>query len=101
MSRSYKKNPIYTDGRTPTPKKSKKYANKKVKHTSNLPNGKAYKKVYESYDIHDYVSRWTWEEAKEWYLRKSQIEEWTHYLKKQYPTLKLFYRYWKKTFKSK
>ena len=35
MSRSYKKNPIYTDGRTPTPKKSKKYANKKALQKNN------------------------------------------------------------------
>ena len=44
MSRSYKKNPIYTDGRTPTPKRNKRHANKRIRHNKIiLPNGKAYK----------------------------------------------------------
>ena len=101
MSRSYKKNPIYTDGRTPTPKKIKRIANKKVRHTKNLADGKAYRKVFESWNIHDYKNRETWEDAKAWYLKKSQEKEWSDYIKKYYPTLKMFYKRWIKFHRNK
>lgn len=51
MSRSFKHVPIIKDG---TCKKyGKRYANKKVRK-SDIDNGGAYKKVYESYNICDY-----------------------------------------------
>ena len=98
MSRSYKKNPVYSDGRTPTPKKIKRIANKKVRHTKNLADGKAYKKVFESWDIHDYISRWTWEDAKFKYFHPN-----LHGINWQedYPTLKDFYKYWIKFHRNK
>ncbi len=96
MSRSYKRCPVYTDGNPGTTKESKKFANKKVRNTEDMPNGGAYKKVYESYDIHDYIVRWTWDEAKaEWERGDNE------YLRKRYPTLKEFYRYWLKCCKRK
>jgi len=56
MSRSYKKNPIVKDhnsGRI-----GKKFANKKVRNVNTfIPNGNAYKKLFCSYNIHDYISR--------------------------------------------
>ena len=65
MSRSYKHHPYYTDGRTPTPKRQKRFANKKVRHTKLLPlKGRGYKKVFCSYDIHDFCSYWSREEAR-------------------------------------
>lgn len=67
MSRSYKKSPVYTDGRTPGPKISKRFAAKKVRNTDwdELPlKGCGYKKVFCSYDIHDYISRYTIEDAR-------------------------------------
>lgn len=90
MSRSYKKHPVYTDGRNGQ-KKSKRYANKKVRHSKNVPNGKYYKRYFCSYDIHDYVSRWTWKEA---------LESWEQgtYSK---GSLKDFYRYWLIHYKNK
>ena len=98
MSRCYKKNPIITDGRTPTVKRMKRIANKKVRHTKNLPNGKSYKKVFETYDIHDYISRWTWEEAKLAYFHFDPNGiNW----QEDYPTLKDFYKYWRKYYFSK
>lgn len=96
MSRSYKKHPFYTDGSPGTTKESKKFANKKVRNTKNLPNGGAYKKTFESYNIHDYANRWTWEEAKEVWERGDK-----EYLRKQYPTLKDFYRFWLKCCRTK
>jgi len=50
MSRSYKKTPGFCD-RSPF---NKKQANKKVRKTKIVPNGKAYKKLYESYNICDF-----------------------------------------------
>lgn len=96
MSRSYKKNPYHTDGSPKTTQENKKFANKKVRNTEDLPNGGAYKKVSESWDIHDFIIRWTWEEAKAlWECGDNQ------YLRDHYPTLKDFYRYWLKYYRSK
>lgn len=60
MSRSYKKTPIVKDnagGR----KSSKRFANKKVRREKYLSNGKEYRKVYNTWDIYDYVSYCTLE----------------------------------------
>lgn len=96
MSRSYKKNPVYTDGRNGQ-KKAKRIAAKKVRNfdIEALPSkGNQYKKVSESYNIHDYVSRWTWEEAVDWYHKHPEQYS-------EYPTEKEFYRYWYKISKMK
>ncbi len=50
MSRSYKKVGGYKD----SCKGMKRFANKKVRHTKNIPSGKAYKKLFCSYSISDY-----------------------------------------------
>ena len=50
MSRSFKKNAGWCD-RSPF---AKKEANARVRKTPDVPNGNAYKKIYESWDIHDY-----------------------------------------------
>jgi hypothetical protein len=61
MSRSHKKVPGWCD-RSPF---SKKEANGRVRRTDELPNGNAYKKVFESWDIHDYKCLlWTNEDKK-------------------------------------
>lgn len=97
MSRSYKKNPYCNDGHRKTTKESKRFANKKVRNTDNVPNGKAYKKIFESWDIRDYSFRQTWEEAKEYYEHNKDND----YMKKRYPTLKDWYRAWLKYYKMK
>lgn len=67
MSRSYKKTPYYTDSKVKTTKENKRRANKKVrslKIDDEFPSrGKKYKKLFESYIIHDYnlyVSKESW-----------------------------------------
>lgn len=97
MSRSFKKNPIYTDGRNGQII-AKRFANKKVRRNKDkIPQkGKFYKKLYCSYDIHDWVSWWSWEEAK----REYETNPWPHWINK-YPTLKDFYNYWSKYHKRK
>lgn len=63
MSRSYKKIPITTDHGKYT-YQDKRNANKKVRHTEDLPDGGSFKKVFNSYDIRDYSwGNYTWEEV--------------------------------------
>lgn len=50
MARSRRKNPGFCD----KTKGMKKFANKVVRHTKDVPNGKAYKKLFCSYDICDW-----------------------------------------------
>lgn len=59
MSRSFKKNPIIKDSN----KWAKKYANKVVRRTRNVPDGKNYKKAFESWDISDWRLRYTLKEC--------------------------------------
>ena len=96
MSRSYKKNPWVTDHKAGTTKETKKFANKTVRHRKNLPSGKAYRKAFESWNICDYKYMWTWEEAKKQWEKGDNV-----YLKRRYPTLKSYYRYWLKCTKGK
>ena len=96
MSRSYKKHAWVTDGGTPGTKFAKRMANKKVRRTKNIPNGSSYKQVYETYDIRDYKYFWTWKDAK-----KSWENSENDYIKRHYPTLKEFYRYWVTCVKAK
>lgn len=96
MSRSYKKSPVYTDGKAGSTSISKRYANKAVRnYNGEIPNGKFYKHLFCSYDIHDYISRWTWEEAKQDYNTRD-------YLKDRYSSEKEFYnKNWAKYCKRK
>jgi hypothetical protein len=94
MSRSYKKSPYFTDYSAGATRKAKRIANKKVRKKLEFLNGGFYKKLSESWNIHDYTGRWTWQEAKE-------AREHNEYLKKRYPTLKSYYRYWLKCCRSK
>ena len=94
MSRSYKKYNIVKD---PSAKGMKKYANKKVRRTKNVPNGKAYKKVFESWNISDYQWIWTREEAIETY-NEAPADSW---IKKHFETLEKYLIYWEKCVKRK
>ena len=80
MSRSYKKNPYCTDGHRRTTKETKQLANRCVRRRNKRVtlgyltrdskyrdiltlDGMSYKKFFCSYDIHDYVTRWSKAEA--------------------------------------
>ena len=85
MSRSFKRYPICKQQAS---KGMKRFANKKVRHTLDLPNGKAYKKCFESWEISDWCYLWTENDAiREW-------EEYEHNHKNY--TLKEFLNHWKK-----
>ena len=54
MSRSFKKTPGFTSSGSSHRRVAKKQANVKVRNTPDIPNGKAYKKIFCSWDIDDY-----------------------------------------------
>ena len=122
MSHSYKKNPICSDGRSPTPRQMKSIANRSVrrrnkrivqgwlerdqKYRDELTlDGKSYKKWFCSYDIHDYISRWSKEEAlyeyynPRWFYWFSD-DSW-HSVWDEYKTEKEFLKYWAKYYRRK
>lgn len=96
MSRSYKKHPY--SGRNC--KDMKRFANQKVRHLEDIPNGKAYRKMFPTWDICEYGSILTLEEyihryrnpLRRWWYRKEKSDqeltrEWyTMYKMKQYTT---------------
>ena len=91
MSRSRKHVPISKDNSRGS-KNAKKRANRKVRHTKieDLPlKGSSYKKYYCQYNIHDWISFWSWEQALNWYRTTNN-----EYMKKKYPTEKDFYIHW-------
>lgn len=94
MSRSYKKSPVYTDY-TPNTKYWKRISNKKVrKYKGELANGKAYKKVYESWRIYDWVSYCTKQEAiNDYYMRSSSYNPIWFNWQDEYPTLEKYLNY--------
>lgn len=102
MSRSYKKNPWITDHHVKSSSEKKKFANKKVRHTKDLPNGKAFKKVSESYDLCDFKFFQTKEEAIEEYeetLNDVRLDEdYREMFLKKFPTLKAWLWNWKKQY---
>ena len=99
MSRSYKKHPWVTDHHVKSSSESKKFANKKVRHTKDLPNGGAFKKVFCSYDICDYKFFQTKEEAIAEYeeILNHPDDEYNKIILQKYPTLQSWlYWNWKK-----
>lgn len=74
MSRSYKKTPISkmapVHGRI-----GKKFANRRVRrYDEELSNGGSYKRLYCSYDIHDWISYYTINDAIEFEMNRSRSE---------------------------
>lgn len=97
MSRSYKKTPIIKDNGSGK-KFAKKIANKrirtKLKQDIEIGDGNEFKKHSESWDIADYVSRYTEHEAIEDYNTNN-------YLHKKYPTLESWIKEYRKYYKRK
>lgn len=98
MGKSYRKNPIVKDNGK-SKKEMKSLANRKVRRKLNDPDfniadGKAYKKEFESWDIADFISRWTKEDAIKEYENKSKKYRW---FKEEWPTLEDYLNYWEKT----
>ena len=73
MSRSYKHTPVHSDYTRNGTKQAKRRANHKVRRSFDIPSGKAYRKFSEPWDIHDYISYWTQEDAIDTYTRFQNI----------------------------
>ena len=95
MSRSYKKVPVikdYESGRW-----GKRQANKAVRRIPcELFKGKEYKKVYSSWEIHDYSELYTKEEAIEDWNREEAYPEAHRWRHKKYGTLERWLIAWEK-----
>lgn len=100
MSRSYKKNEICTD-RSNGAKFWKRISNKKVrKSRDSFQKSSKYKRIYNSYEIHDYISRWSKKQALNDYHYSGFFYkgEWIPIFK-EYKTEKDFLnKYWKKIY---
>ena len=53
MARSYQKVPGWTNN-GPHTRYAKRQANKRVRHTWDIPNGTGYRRVFNTWDIHDF-----------------------------------------------
>lgn len=109
MSKSYKKTPIGKD--CGYHKKGKKFANRRVRALNEnelCSRGSLYKRYYESWNIVDYISRWTKEDAIEYYKKKEIAFEHNKEDKslknffKEYPTLEAYLdKMWERYYRRK
>lgn len=77
MSRSYKKNPGWKASYRQGAKREKRLASKKVRRAPFVGDGSSYKKLFESWAIHDYNFRT--------YSRSEAVYNWgDHYGRKIY-----------------
>lgn len=86
MSRSYKKSPVIIG--CYHSKRTKKVANKKVRQAEEIPNGMAYRKVYDSENIKDFTARQSLEELLKEYETNISLQE-------RFPTEQDLRTYWK------
>lgn len=99
MSRSYRKKPILKDGGNSS-KKEKRKANQSVRRKYSeidFPKkGNYYRRLYPQWDINDWISFWTLEEA----IKDYETDKYGYWHEK-YKTLDSFIAYWYKTMKRK
>lgn len=95
MSRSYKKHPIVKDHSSG--KWGKKQSNRAVRNKEEAYKRSNYKKVYPSWDIHDYISYYSKEMAiEDWYVEEARPKE-SQFLHNKYGTLEKWLIAWEKT----
>lgn len=87
MSRSFKRTPIVKDN-TRGRKKDKRFANKKIRNTPSVADGKQYRKHYNTWDIYDYVSH-------------VSLQEWLVIFRYKYVTEKECITAWKRSYYNK
>jgi hypothetical protein len=75
MSRSYKKHLWESCGEGSSYRRFiKNYANRVVRRTQDVPNGKAYRKYFESWNISDYKGLWKSEYESFWPYYKARMK---------------------------
>lgn len=75
MSRSYKHHPYFKCAGDTSYKKLFNRWLRRTKDIDEIPDGNAYKKMYCSWEIADYIFDASWEEFKQWYNNKDKSEE--------------------------
>lgn len=103
MSRSYRHTPIIRDNRH-SKKQLKQFANRKYRRRfnsiedefTNCRKSNDYKLCTNSWEIADYVFRWTREQAIKEYNKWTSIAKISQTFKKEYPTLNDWLRHWEK-----
>ena len=99
MSRSYKKTPYCGDTKTV----GKRLANQRVRRGKyknyDFPDGCAYKRAYEQWDVCDHWSMETWEQCKHDWLYPRW--PWVRAYRDRFPTEKDLYRHWLKYYRNK
>ena len=102
MSRSYKKNPCAKDNGDK--KAMKQIANRtvrrRIKMDEDMPSRLQHKKMTESWDITDYKTRMTREEAIQWYNELVDRNPTARFMKR-FPTLEVWLKYWDKCYRRK
>ena len=63
MSRSFKKNPVFKAKN----RQGQQLAKRRVRNSSNISNGSAYKRIYPMWDVIEYKFTRNWEEYKRLY----------------------------------
>ena len=102
MSRSYKKSPVCTDYSRGNTKDQKRFANRRARRAKDVPNGKAYRKYYESWEIHDWICRQTLGEAIHSYYTRGYWDSkgnWNRWYEDE--TFEKFVSDWAKYYKRK
>ena len=102
MSRSYKKNPVVTDGSAHSTQHSKRLASRRLRRSLNngdeLLQGSKYKKHTCSYSIHDYAFRLSWEDARREY--EGNKVKYPRFMEK-YDTIEKYRKWWEKYYRRK
>ena len=95
MSRSHKKTPIVKDGCPSYRRFAKRQANKKIRREAYVADGKAYRKHFESWDIHDYASRCS---CEEWIAQWDKMSDWS---RQRYGSKEAYISIWRKYYRNK
>lgn len=75
MSRSYKKHLWESCNEGSSYKRFiKNYANRIIRHTHDIPNGKTYRKYFESWNISDYKGLWNPSDESFWPYYKARMK---------------------------
>lgn len=102
MSRSYKKNPILKDRHgSKALRFFKKQSNKKVRKGDNVAQHGKFKKIYNSWGIHDYIGRYSEQKFQESWEAETSKPRYLQWMHKQFKTYKEALIWWKKKYRYK
>ena len=75
MSRSYKHHPYFKCAGDTSYKKLFNRWLRRTKGIEEIPDGNAYRKIYCSWEIADFIFNGSWEEFKQWSYNEDKSEE--------------------------